>query len=112
MEELPEEWKELMMVPIYKKGDKIDCSNCRGISLLPATYKLLSNILLSRLTPYTEEIVGDQQCGFRRNRSATDHTFCMHQILYLRKKWEYIEAVHHLFVDLKKAYDSVRRKVL
>ena len=37
-EELPEEWKELIIVPIYKKGDKTDCNNNRGISLLPATY--------------------------------------------------------------------------
>jgi hypothetical protein len=34
-----------------------------GISLLPSTYKILSNILLSRLTPHAEEIIGDQ-CGF------------------------------------------------
>jgi hypothetical protein len=40
---------------------------------LPTTYKILSNILLWRLTPYTEEIVGDHQCGFRHNRSTTDH---------------------------------------
>jgi len=33
--ELPEEWKELIIVPIYRKGDKIDISNYRGISLLP-----------------------------------------------------------------------------
>jgi len=50
-EELPEEWKELINVHIYKKGDKTDCSNSRGISLLPTMYKLLSNILLSRLIP-------------------------------------------------------------
>ena len=50
-EELPEEWKESITVPIYKKGDKTDCSNYRGISLLPTMYKILSNILLSRLTP-------------------------------------------------------------
>jgi hypothetical protein len=31
---------------------------------------------------------------------------------YLRKKWEYNEAVHQLCIDFKKAYDSVRRKVL
>ena len=47
-EELPEEWKESITVPIYKKGDKTDCNNYRGIFLLPTTYKILSNILLSR----------------------------------------------------------------
>jgi len=63
-EELPEEWKESIVVPIYKKSDKTDCSNYRSISLLPNTYKILSNILLSSLTPYAEEIIGDHQCGF------------------------------------------------
>ena len=32
-EELPEEWKESIVVPIHKKGDKTDCNNFRGISL-------------------------------------------------------------------------------
>jgi hypothetical protein len=45
--ELPEEWKESIIVPIHKKGDKTDCNNYGGISLLPTTYKILSNILLS-----------------------------------------------------------------
>ena len=63
-EELPEEWKVSIIVPIHKKEDKTDCNNYRGISLLPTTYKSLSNILLSRLTPYAEEIIGDHQCGF------------------------------------------------
>ena len=63
-EELPQEWKESINVPIYKKGDKTDCNYYRGISLLPTTYKILSNILLSRLTPYSEENTGDHQCGF------------------------------------------------
>jgi hypothetical protein len=62
-EELPEEWKESIIVPIHKKGDKTK-NNQRGISLLPITYKILSNILLSRLIPYAEEIMGDHQCEF------------------------------------------------
>ena len=47
-EEFPEEWKESIIVPIYKKGDKTDCSNYKGISLLPntCTYKILPNIRL------------------------------------------------------------------
>ena len=43
-EKLPEEWKESIIVPIHKKGDKTDCNNYRGISLLPTIYKILSNI--------------------------------------------------------------------
>ena len=57
-EELPEKWKELVIVHIHK-GDKTECNNYRGISLLSNTYKILSNILLSRLIPYAEEIMGD-----------------------------------------------------
>ena len=98
-EELPEEWKESIIVPSYKKGDKTGCSNYRGISLLPATYKILSNILLLRLTPCTEEITVDHQCGFRSNKSNTDHIFCIRQIL--EKKMGIRRA------DFKKAYDSV-----
>jgi hypothetical protein len=84
-EELPEQWK-LFIVPIYKKCDKRYLYNCQGILLLSTTCKILSNILLSRLTPYAGEIIGDHQCGFRRNSSTTDHIFCIHQIL--EKKWE------------------------
>jgi len=109
-EKLPEELKESILVPIHKKGYKTDCNNYRGTSLLPTTYKILSNILLSTFIPYAKEIIRDHQCGFRRNRSTFDHIFCIHQILV--KKWEYNEEVHQLFIDFKKAYDLVRREVL
>jgi len=75
--ELPEEWKESIIVPVNKKGDKTDCSNYRGISLLSTMYKILSIILLSRLTPKAEEITGDHQGGFQHNRSTTDRIFCI-----------------------------------
>ena len=42
-------------------------------------------------------------CGFQRNRSTTDHIFCIHQIL--EKKLEYSEAVHQLFIDFTKTDD-------
>jgi len=70
---LPEEWKESIIEPIYKKGNKTDCSNYRSMSLLPTTYQMLSKIPLSKLTPYAEEIIGDHQFGFRRSRSTSDH---------------------------------------
>jgi hypothetical protein len=106
-EELPQQWKESITVPIYKKGDKTDCNNYRGISLLSTAHKILSNILLARLTPYVNEIIGDHQCGFRRNRSTMDLIFHIRQML--EKKWEYNGTVHQLFIDFKKAYDSIKK---
>jgi len=92
-EELPKKWKTSIIVPIYKKkGDKSDCNN----------YKVLSNILLIRLSVYVDEIIGDHQCGFRRNRSTLDQIFALRQ--FLEKKWEYSGTVHQLFIDFKKAY--------
>jgi hypothetical protein len=78
--------------------------------LLPNSYKILSNILLSRLIPYADKSIGDHQCGFRRNRSTTDQIFYIRQIL--EKKWEYNGTEHQLFIYFRKAYDSVRREVL
>jgi len=95
---------------MYMKADKTDCSYYRGVSLLSTTYKILSNILLSRLTPYAGEITADHQHGFRRKRSTTNHIFCVGQIL--EKKWGYNEAAHKLFIDFKKACVSVRREAL
>jgi hypothetical protein len=45
-------------VPVQEKGDKTDCSNYRGISLLSTAYKMLSNILLSRLSLYCDVLGG------------------------------------------------------
>jgi len=84
-EELPEEWKESIIVPVYKKGDKTDCSsNYRDISILSTTYKILSTILLSRLTPCAQEIIEAHQHGFQCNRSTTEHVFYICEILEKR----------------------------
>jgi hypothetical protein len=54
-----------------------------GLYILKDYY--LFSLLLSRLSPYVDEIIGDHQCGFRRNRSTTDQIICIRQIL--EKKW-------------------------
>jgi hypothetical protein len=54
-EELPDQWTKSIIVSIHKKkGDKTDCNYYRGISLLSTSYKIVSNILLSRLSPYVD----------------------------------------------------------
>jgi hypothetical protein len=103
-------WNESIIVAIHKKGNKTDCSNYQGISLLSTAYKILSNILLARLTPHVNEVTGDHQCGFHHTRSTMNQIFYIWQIL--EKKWEYNEMMHLLFIDFKNAYDSVKREVL
>jgi hypothetical protein len=94
---LPDQWKDSIIVPIHKKGNKTDCINYRGISMLSYTYNILTSILLSRLSLYKDKIIGIINMG----SDVIDQTFYIRQIL--EKKWECID---------KKAYDSARRKVL
>jgi hypothetical protein len=70
---------------------------------------MITFLIWTGITPYADEIIGDHQCGFRHNRSTTDQIFYIWQIL--EKKREYNGTVHQLFVDFKKAYDSVRYMV-
>lgn len=60
---MPENWNEAIIIPLHKKGDKTECSNYRGISLLNLVYKVFSRVLLNRLIPYAEECLGEYQCG-------------------------------------------------
>ncbi|KAG7296948.1 hypothetical protein JYU34_019852 [Plutella xylostella] len=106
----PQEWNTGVICPVHKKGCKKKCTNYRGIALLPTAYKILSYVLLKRLEPYAEKILGDYQCGFRPNRSTIDQLFLIKQIM--EKKWEYAQSVHALFVDFAKAYDSIDRGAL
>jgi hypothetical protein len=107
---LYEKWKELTIVPNYTKGNKTECSNYTGISHLSTTYKILSNILLSRLALYAQEIIGGSSAWISMQQ-VNYWSYILH-LSNTWEKWEYNEAVHQLFIDLKKAYDSVMREVL
>jgi len=56
--EIIPEWNLSILCPVFKKEDILDTKNYRGIFLLDTYYKVLSTILLERITPYAEEIIG------------------------------------------------------
>lgn len=109
-EELPASWLDGLICPLYKKGHRLECANYRGITLLNSAYKILSGVLFHRLRPIEESFVGEYQAGFREGRSTTDQMFTLRQIL--DKFREYNLQTHHLFIDFKAAYDSVKRNEL
>jgi hypothetical protein len=64
-EEMPKNG-QLLYSTLYTKKLQKNCSNYRGISLLNVTYKVMAKIIAKKLTSYTEELLGDYQCGFRK----------------------------------------------
>jgi hypothetical protein len=56
-EEPPEDWKKAIVISIYKKGDRKDCENYRGISLLNSVYKIYTNIIKNKLSRHYESIL-------------------------------------------------------
>ena len=71
--EFPKDWKEGHLIKIPKKGDLGNCSNYRGITLLSIPGKVFSRIILQRIKDKVDEKYRDQQAGFRKRRSCTDH---------------------------------------
>jgi len=107
---MPQEWNTGIICPIYKEGDKPECNTYRGIALLNNAYKIFSSILNERLKIGTEEIKGEYQCGFRRNKSTVDQMFILRQIV--EKHNERDLDVRKLFFDFKHAFHSKNRKRL
>jgi hypothetical protein len=66
-------------------------------------YKILSNIILEKVKPYIEKIMGNYQNGCRDGRSVTDNIL---ELKIINEKiWEYNQSVQYLFIDFQKAYD-------
>ena len=109
-ERFSEEWKQSVIIPIYKKKDKLVCDNYRGISLLCHAEKLMASIILWRIKPRTEEILTEAQAGFRANRSTIDQLLSLR--LLAEKYMEHGKDLYICYVDFQKAFDSVWRQGL
>jgi len=104
---VPQDRRDALLVPVPKKGDLSLCDNWRGISLLDVVGKAFAKVIQQLLQKVVEEVVADSQCGFWCNRGCTDMIFCARQLI--EKTIEHNTKTIVLFVDLKKAYDSVPR---
>ena len=97
---------------IQEKGDKKDCNNYRGITLLSCLGKLFTTVLNERLKQYCDinEIIKENQTGFRANYSTTDHIFSLKSLIdiFFKNNLKLFCA----FVDYQNAFDTVWRKGL
>ncbi|XP_037780222.1 uncharacterized protein LOC119576642 [Penaeus monodon] len=109
---LPRDLRDAVIITLYKnKGEKSDCSNYRGITLLSIAGKVFARVLLNRLLPtIAEDHFPETQCGFRTNRGTTDMVFVLRQLQ--EKCREQNKGLYVTFVDLTKAFDTVSRKGL
>ena len=107
---VPADWRDAEIVPISKTGGLRSCDNWRGISLLDVIGKLFARILQDRLQTVAEDILPDSQCGFRKGRGCIDMVFMARQLV--EKSIEHDSTLYALFIDLKKAYDSIPRAAL
>ena len=71
LREIPQDWKQALVVPIFKKGDKHQLSNYRPVSLTSITCKLLEHIIHSNIMHHFDQhrVLCDNQHGFRKKRS-------------------------------------------
>ncbi|KAL0156964.1 hypothetical protein M9458_048210 [Cirrhinus mrigala] len=107
---LPKDFCDAVIVTLYKnKGEKSDCSNYRGITLLSIAGKILTRLLLNWLVPaIAEDLLPESQCSFRANRSTTDMVFVLRQLQ--EKCREQNRGLYITFVDLTKAFNTVSRQ--
>ena len=111
---IPETWSKGIINPIPKAStsDPRDPLSYRGITLSPVTYKVYCTILNERLVSWNEQqnIIVDEQNGFRKKRSTLDHLTTLTSIIETRKKAR--KSTYCAFIDFKKAFDTVNRDIL
>ncbi len=106
----PKEWQKAKVISLYKKGNRGDPDNYRGISLLDTTYKIYARIINERLKIIADHLISEEQMGFRKGRSTADAIFTLKRIIEERR--EHNCETHLTFVDIVKAFDNVNRSLL
>ncbi|XP_047490913.1 uncharacterized protein LOC125040403 [Penaeus chinensis] len=108
---IPQDMRDANIITLYKnKGDKSDCNNYRGISLLSIVGKVFARVTLTRLQTLASRVYPESQCGFRAGRSTVDMVFSLRQLQ--EKCQEQQMPLYLAFIDLTKAFDMVSRSGL
>lgn len=111
---IPDAWNYSIITPVIKSnnGDKRDPTNYRGVSVTVSIYKAYCKLLNDRLTKWAEsnDIIQDEQNGFRRNRSTIDQLSTLTNIIENRKRTK--QSTFVAYVDFSKAYDRIDRNLL
>ena len=82
--DVPDEWRQVNVSPVFKKGEKYDTDNYRPVSLTCICCKNLEHILVSNINKHLalDSILADCQHGFRSQRSCeTQLVQCEHDII-------------------------------
>ena len=103
--EWPDEWTKSILIPLPKKGNLKKCQNYRTISLISHPSKVMLKIILKRLKQKSEEILSDEQAGFRPGRSTAEQIFNIR--ILIEKCLQHQQELYHNFIDFKKAFDRV-----
>ena len=109
-EDIPQSWKKGLIVKLPKKGDLGDCNNWRGITLLSDTSKVFTRIILKRIKEAIDEVLRQEQAGFRKGKSCIDHIFVLRQILEQSHEWN--SPLYIMLIDFEKAFESSHRPSL
>jgi hypothetical protein len=70
--EWPKDFTEVTMIALKKKPQATKCSNHHTISLITHTAKIVAEILRRRIEKKIEDILGEDQFGFRRGKGTRD----------------------------------------
>ena len=110
--EVPQQWKDAVITVLHKKGDKTECGNYHGISLVSHAGKVLLKVVARRLSACCEArgLLPKEHCGFRLDHSTTDMMFVVRRLQEVGRKAGV--ALFVCFIDLQKAYDTVDRTLL